>query len=312
MRNMVAAAGLMIAAAPSLAQDAVTELAVRPGEPIDATVEGRPARLLVGSGRIDRLTLDTDYVAANGIKPATLMGRAEVTVAGRREFKGRNRPLTFSVAGRVREARAFWFDGAPDRGADGSIGPLGLPQERVVFLLGPTDPTDVASKAPLSGNVDGSGFVGFRVGDGGMAVTFDVEDGERYPVASAAAGALIARTFGGQVSGPSWDVEILMGVKRPVRLLTLERPLVVGPLSFSAIAVRVRDRIDASGRGSSIADADADAVADPSEVVVATTARNAPKPIYTLSIPRASLARCSRLTYDKPAAKIELLCRPGG
>ena len=142
-----------------------------------------------------------------------------------------------------------------------------------------------------------------------MGVTFDVETAEAYPVATAAAGAAIAAAYGGQLSGPSWDVEILLGIKRPVRLMTLARPLVVGPLSFTRIAVRVRDRIDKSGSGSRIADADD--VQDASEIVVEGN-RKGPRPIYGLTIPRGQLRGCSRLTYDKKAKVIELVCRPGG
>lgn len=289
----------------------VTELVVRPGEPVDATVAGQPARLLVGSGRINRLTLDEDFVAAHAIKPAAIMGKADLTVAGRREFKGHNRSLTLIVAGRVKDARAFWFAGAPDSNADGAVGPLGLPQERVTFVLGPTVAGEQVSRAPFSGTIDTPSYAGFRVGDGGMGVTFDVEDREKWPVASAAAGALIARTFGGSLSGPSWDVEVLMGVKRPVRLLTLDRPMTVGPFSFSRVAVRVRDRIDASGRGHEIADADA-APPDPSEIVVEGIAKKGPRPIYTLSIPRALMGGCSRISFDRAAKVIEFMCRPAG
>ena len=309
MRTIISAvcSTLALSAAPASAQTASSELIVRPGEPVAATIEGKPARLLVGSGRIDRLALDADYVAANGIKPALIMGRAEMTVAGRREFKGRNRPLTFVVAGMTRNARAFWFDGAPDSGVDGRIGPFGLPQDRVSFVLGPTNPRHAVERAPLSGDVNGSGFVGFGLGERGIAVFFDVESAEQYPIASAAAGALLARTFDGTVSGASWDVEVLMGVRRPVRLLTLARPLVIGPLSYSKIAVRVRDRIDHSGRGVGIPEAGA--TVDPDEVTV-VAGMTGPTPAFGLTIPRPALGTCSRLTYDKPARKLELACAP--
>ncbi len=310
MVRMIGRAGLgavALTASVAMAQTAPTELVVRPGEPVAATVEGKPVRLIVGSGRIDRLALDSDYVAANGIKPALIMGRAEVTVAGRREFKGRNRPLTFSVAGLSRKGRAFWFDEAPDSGVDGHIGPFGLPQDRVTFLLGPADPRHAVERAPLSGDISGSGAIGFGLGGRGIAIVFDVESDEAYPIASAATGALLARLLDGTVSGASWDVEVLMGVRRPVRLLTLARPLVIGPLSYTRIAVRVRDRIDDSGRGVGIPEA-GEAV-DPDEVTVVASAKG-PPPAFGLAIPLPALKHCSRLTYDKPARRLELACAP--
>ena len=309
MRTIIGAivGGLALSTSPTSARDTPSELIVRPGEPIAATIEGKPARLMVGSGRVDRLALDADYVTANGIQPALIMGRAEVTVAGRREFKGRNRPLTFDVEGMTRNTRAFWFDTAPDSGVDGHIGPFGLPHDRVTFLLGTADARHVVDSAPLSGDINGSGAIGFGLDQRGITVFFDIESDEPHPIASASTGALLARLFDGTVSGASWDIEVLMGVRRPVRLLTLARPLVIGPLSYTRIAVRVRDRIDDSGIGVGIPEA-GEAV-DPDEVTVTASAKG-PPPAFGLTITRPALKTCSRLTYDKPARKLELACAP--
>lgn len=299
----------LLASGAAVAADAPTgqELTIVPGTPIAATVDGRPARLLVGSGRVDRLTLDADYVAAATIKPTLLMGRVELSVGGRVEFEGRNRPVTLAVAGATRHARAYWFATAPDRGADGSVGPWGLPQDRVSFVLGSARADDTVFRLTLHGSPADNSYAIVGLDGQGIGLSFDVEDGERFPVATAAAGALIAKAFGGAVEGPSWDVEVLMGVKRPVRLLRLVQPMTIGPLSYDHIAVRVRDRIDASGRGAPIAELGQ--APDPNEVVV-TAKAGGPQPNHVLSIPRAGMAGCSRLTFDKKAKKIELACRP--
>ncbi|MBY0304278.1 MAG: hypothetical protein B7Y43_02470 [Sphingomonas sp. 28-62-20] len=281
------------------------ELTVRPGEVVTATVEGAPAAIRVLSGGPDRLLLDPDYVARRGIKPAPFLGRGNLNVAGRREFKGWNRPLDFVIDGVRQKGRAFWFAGAPPIEGDGTIGPWALPQSRVTLVFGGNDARTQRHDFPLFGDISSSSFTGYRGATFGLAVSFDLDATEQYPVASAAAGAAIAKAYGGQLSGPSWDIDILLGVKRPVRLMTLSQPFVFGPLSFDRIAVRVRDRIDSAGRGDPIPDG----TEDPSEIVVAAT-KKGPQPRYGLNIPRAGLSRCSKLTFDKAAKRIELWCNP--
>ncbi len=284
---------------------AATELVVRPGELVAASVEGLPARIRVVSGGPDRLFLNAEYVARSGIKPAPFIGNGSLNIAGRRAFKAKNRPLDFVIGGMAQKNRAFWILDAPAVPGDGTIGPWALPQSRVTLQFGDTDATSQRHDFPLLGNINSQSLTGYKEASFGVVISFDLEDKGAYPVASAAAGAAIARAYGGTLSGASWDVEILLGVMRPVRLMTLERPLVIGPLSMKQIAVRVRDRIDGAGRGEPIPDG----TEDPSEIIVPAK-KKGPRPYFTLSIPRATMAACSRLTFDKAATKIELWCRP--
>lgn len=283
------------------------ELVAVPGASVAATIEGQPAELRVLSAGPDRLILSAASAARFGLKPAPLFGRANLNVAGRREFNGNNRPVDFTVAGARHKGRAFWFADAPPVGGDGTIGPWALPQQRVTLTFGAPDPAAVRTDFPLLGDISGGSVTGYREASFGLYFAFDLDDAGDYPIASAAAGAAIAKAYGGALSGPSWDVELLFGIKRPVRLLTLDRPFKMGPLSFTRIAVRVRDRIDAAGRGADIKDADQ--IEDPSEVLVTAKAKGRP-PIFSLTIPRASLAACSKLSFDKAAKRIELWCKP--
>lgn len=283
-----------------------SELIAQPGELIATTIEGVPARLRIVSGGPDRLVLNAAYVAQSGIKPAPILSNANLNIAGKRAFKGKNRPLDFVIGGLAHKGRAFWFFDAPPLPGDGSIGPWALPQSRVTLQFGSTDDTSQRHDFPLFGGINSSSFTGYKEESFGMAIGFDLDDPTAHPIASAASGAAIARAYGGTLSGATWDVEILLGVKRPVRLMTLQRPLVIGPLSMTQIAVRVRDRVDSAGRGESIPDNSE----DPSEIVVSAK-KKGPGPAFTLSIPRATLAQCSRLTFDKAATRIELWCKPG-
>lgn len=288
----------------------VQELVVAPETLVDATLEGKPVKLAILSGGPDRLIVNAATVDRIGLKPALFVGRANLNVAGRREFEGRNRPVAFAVAGVRHKARALWFPQAPPGRGDGSIGPWGLAQPRVTFEFGAIrGAAEQRSDFPLFGNINNYSLTVYREGTFGTIVEFDLGSTSPYPVASAAAGAAIAQAYGGALSGPSWDIEIFFGIKRPVRLLTLDRPFKIGPLSFTKIAVRVRDRIDAGGRGSAIAEADT--VEDPAEIIVSAKVKGPPL-VFTFRIPRAGMAACSRLSFDKTAKRIELWCKPSG
>lgn len=314
---MIALAGLAgVAASPARANEpgdqplaAATELIVALDTLVEAVIAEAPARLRISSKGPDRLVLNAGFVAEHGIKSSAFGGRANLSVAGRREYVGHNRPLRFSVAGMSHDGRVFWFDNVPPIPGDGSIGPWALPQQRVTFLIGPANPAHRDHMFDLIGDISTSSITVHREPSFAMAVGFGLDDAAAYPVATAAAGAAIAKAYGGALSGPSWDVDVAFGVMRPVRLLTLERPLVIGPLSITKIAVRVRNRVDRGGEGTAIRDADVDGVDDPSEIIVAST-RKGRSPAYAIAIPRVTMANCSRLSFDKRAAKITLTCPP--
>lgn len=307
MRRLLLLAMIPLLSAGQTSTPASSEITVAPNTLTDALIEGKPVKLLVRAGGPDRLILNPETVARLAVKRAALFGNASFSVAGRREFRGENRPLDFEVAGQKHKGRAFWFTDAPAQPGDGSIGPLALPQQRVRFALAAPAPGEQTFSFPYYGEINGQSLTGLSLGDVRMGVGFDLEETGGYPIASAAAGAAIARTNGGTLSGASWDVEIIFGVKRPVRLMTLERPFVIGPFAFREIAVRVRNRVDAAGHGADIPEAGA--VEDPSEVVV-TAGTKGRKPVYSFAVPRAAFAACSTLLFDKVAKQISVNCRP--
>lgn len=301
---------IMAAAGPAIAladPQPVSEIVTKPGDMVAATVEAKPVALRIRSGGPDRLILNAAAADRLGLKPAMFVGRANLNVAGRREFVGKNRPVDFTIGGLVGKGRAVWFPAAPPVPGDGTIGPWGMPQSRVTIVFGSEDIAAQRYDFPLFGNVNNGSVTGYREETFGLFAAFDLDDTGPYPMASAAAGAAIAKVYGGELSGPSWDVDILFGIKRPVRLMTLERPFHFGPLTITKFAVRVRDRIDAAGRGEEIKDADR--IDDPSEIVVAANAKGQ-RPIFGLSIPRPTMAGCSKLSFDKVAKRIELWCQP--
>lgn len=82
-----------------------------------------------------------------------------------------------------------------------------------------------------------------------MGLLFAVDNTGSYPIASAAAVAAIAKAYDGVATDEVSEEPIASGIQTPVRLVRLGRPLVIGPFSFDAIAVRVRHRLDGLGAG---------------------------------------------------------------
>jgi hypothetical protein len=287
-----------------------SEIIVEADAPVDATIENIPAQLMVSTGLVDRLTLTAGFVEKHAIKPAPIMGKANLNFWGRKEIEGRNRPLDYSVAGLPEKGRAFWFLNVPQPKYDGSIGPWAFPQDRVIVRLKPDDPADQSTEFGYFGDLNNGSITGHKEATFSTAVTFGVERDLPYPLASAATGAAIAAAYGGTLSGEPWDLSVGFGITRPVRLMTLERPFVLGPFSFTKIAVRTRSTRDAAGNGDAIAEATDGQDVDPQEITVVGLGKTAKKPVYTLAIGRPTLNQCASITYDKAARRIILRCRP--
>lgn len=298
---------VLLAASPG-APELGEALIVRPGVAVPATIEGQAVRLRIESGGLNRLTLTSATVARLGLKPAPILGKASLRLAGRREFVGYNRPLDFTIDGRATKGRAFWFDAAALGDAEAVIGPWGVPQSRLLFQLPGPSAGAVAYRYPLRGDVNSLAVTVLTTSGKAVVIAFQVDGPGTLPLVSAAFGALLAEQLDGHVSGASWDEPVLLGITRPVRLLTLGKPLELGPFRFTKLAVRVPDRVDAAGRGPAIREAGED---DPAEVVVAAGTKGR-APIYSLFIPPAAVQRCASLVFDKAAKQIELSCKPDG
>ena len=311
MRHISVLSLALLLGAPLIAKDAMpTETELGVDAPIEAIIEGAPAKLQITTDLVDRLTLTTNFVAANGIKPAPIAGNADINFWGRKEVKGKNRPLDYAIAGRKEKGRAFWFMDVPQPKFDGSVGPWAIPFDRIVMRLSSDIGTEKLFEFPYFGDLNNGSFSAHKEDSFTTAVAFGVERELKFPLASAATGAAIAMVYGGTLSGEPWQQPIAFGISRPVRLMTLERPFVVGPFSFTQIAVRTRSTRDAAGSGEAIAEAVDEDNLDPQEIVVEALGKKAKKPIFSFAIGRSSLNQCASITFDKAVRKISLSCRP--
>ena len=143
----------------------------------------------------------------------------------------------------------------------------------------------------------GERYALIRIDGTDMRIQFDPHRQET--VATAQAGSALAASLGGVWDGAARQATIAFGIARPVRTMALGRPLEIGPLSLTRVAVRTHDF------GSS--DTISDTAADPNEIVV--VAEKKPKsPYRVVRLGGDALERCSSITFDKRAKRIALSC----
>lgn len=250
-----------------------------------------PAMPLVTTAVAERAGLKGGmFGTVYGVGPLRIPGRTAVT---RIDFG------TGAVKRRVSFApRAY------AAGFDGVVGPGGLEEPVVRFVLRGPLPGERTVALPM---VDQGGMMGgwaerfasITVGGERLRVRFD----PHHPrtLATAAAGVRLAAAFGGTVSGTAGEEEIAFDIRRPVRALTLSRPIDIGPIAIRTLGVRTTDNGDAS------AIAEAGVEPDPNEIVVTAKGKHDPDR-DRLSLGADALARCSSIVFDKAAKVIRLTC----
>ena len=276
--------------------------------PIMASINGEAVSLSLATGAVDRITLNAETVARLGLKPAMLMGKANLKVGRTKVLNGRNTPTKVALFGQAVNQRVFWFEGAALLPRQGSIGPFALPQGQVTVQLQPSVGRDFS--LPLFGDIN-SGAVGVVRGAGyGFGLSVDVVGRSRLAVASAAVGADLAAALGGRLEGDPWQEEIVFGITRPVRRLVLDKPLEIGPFRLTEIAVRVTDRRDGTAQLAAGQQAVTDAEDDPAEIVVSGDSGKKRQVVRVLTLSRTQLdaAGCRAIRYDKPGGQLVLNC----
>jgi len=272
--------------------------------PIAASLKGRPICLKLSTGSLDRVILSSALALELGLRPeapapALLVG-GEPTRAMRRGF------AMFGLFGSATRSRLAWFpDAPPQRDCDGTIGPAWLPFWTVRIQL----PGQGGRQWvwPLEHSIASASYAQVPIAGQTVSVLMAVERDLRYPLASAATAAVLKNSLGGRIAPETWDEDMIPGVQRPVRLLVLNRPLVIGPWRFDRVAFNIhtgRDRLS-STRGPRPLDP---APADPDELLVKAKIPVGPTPSYTLILPRAALLGCASLVYEKRARKLRLDC----
>ncbi|MBX9886003.1 MAG: hypothetical protein K2X68_13630, partial [Novosphingobium sp.] len=222
---------LGIAAAPKLA-----EYVVRGDGVMAARVGGVAARLRITPWAPAAPTLNPDFATRVGLKGG-LFGFA--VKVGPVKVTGKTGVTSLDIGGLAFKRRAVWFERRYESGADGAVGPGGLPANVIRFELRAVVPGERTATLPLVQNLFQPTYARIDVAGRPLTILFDPQHART--LATAGAGAAIAAALGGTLMGGTGRAEVAFGIDRPIRTLRLARPLSIGPLSIDSLSVRISD-----------------------------------------------------------------------
>ncbi|MFN3388887.1 MAG: hypothetical protein ACK40O_08130 [Allosphingosinicella sp.] len=209
---------------------------------------------------------------------------------------------TASIGGAPVKLRTVWFDRDAVEDADGVISVHQLPYDSVRFAL--ATPGEDETETVLDLAYEPSPGLYYRYALEGETVAVQVSVHKPLSVATAAAGAVIARHHAGSWAGADARSPVSFGISRPVRPMALGEPVRLEELAIERFLVRTRDH-----RGGF--ELPSDGPPDPEEIVVTAAVRGQP-PRLTLVLGQEQLAGCSSLTYRRADKRLVARCAGGG
>ncbi|WP_425231013.1 hypothetical protein [Sphingomonas sp.] len=291
----VAAMGLVGTAAPP------AERIVTGDRLVAITVGGLPLRFRIDPG-VPGLPLVAAPVAERlSLRGGGLLALGVAFSIGHERFYGRTQVVRLGWNGTTAgKRRVGWLFRAYPLAVDGTIGPAGVPEQVVRFAFHAPRAGERTVTLPMAG---GGGLFGdwFALGAaitvGGKPLMIRFDPDHALTLVTAPAGVRLAAANGGTLTAQTARQEIAYGVERPLRVMRLARPLAVGPLSLTSLAVRITD----GGGANTIPEAGA----DPAEVMVTARGRQQPG---VMTVGADQLDRCSSLVFDKGARQVRLSC----
>src|SRR4051812_14649887 len=244
------------------ADDPPQELVVSGDGIVDATVNGVPGRLRIDPAVPSLPMLGSAWAERAQLRPGPF---AFGYMVGPEQVHGRSAVTQIAVGenAAARRHRVGWTERPYSTAADGVVGPGGLPQQIVRFVLGPPRPGERTVALPMAdegGLFGGWGHSYALIDLGGAPLRIRFDPHHPRTLATAGAGVRLAAVYDARIAGETGSEEIAFGIARPVRTLHLGRPLQIGPLSITELGVRTSD----FGNAAAIREAGG----DPDEIVV--------------------------------------------
>lgn len=276
---------------------------------VPVVINGVALKLRVDPAASGLVVLNPDAVKRAGILPDRmrtppgfpgLRYRKAWARVGPVQLEGHAGRAAAAIGGETVRLQAIWFDRDASEDADGVISVHHLPYDSVRFALGPPAPGEAETAIDLE--YGPSPGLYHRYAPGGEPVAVQVSVHRPVSVATAAAGAVLARAHGGSWDGADERRTVSFGIARPVRPMALAAPLLIEDLAVERFLVRTRDH-----RGGF--DLPSDGPPDPEEIVVTGAVRGQP-PRLTLVLGRDQLAGCSSLTYRRAERRLVARCAP--
>jgi hypothetical protein len=182
-------------------------------------------------------------------------------------------------------------------GADGLINPAQLPHDEVRFVRRAATSADRTSV--LAARFDRNRGLLSEVPVGRRRIDVVLTPVARETIATASAAAFLVESQGGRYAGGPRDTLVSHGVARPVRDITLDRPLDVAGLRLRTIAARL---FDWSGKTSLPAEA------RPDDEIVVAGRFDGQRQWAKLAVGADHLDACASLVWQRLADTLTLTC----
>jgi len=302
----IVAAMLLVSAAEPPAERVVSGDGI-----ITARVAGLSVRMRIDPAAPAMPLIDRAIARRAGLKLTGSWGVGIGYSVGDTGVMTRTQVVPVDLGNRPAKRRVGWAGRSFARDVEASAGPAAFPEPIVRFQLHDARPDETTTTFRathdsalfgLFGNF-GSTFATIIVGGQPMRLRLDPHHSRS--LATAGAAVRLAAAQDGVVTGAPVQTEIFFGIERPVRTLTLRRPLAVGALRIATLGVRTSD----AGNAASIREGDVPPAApDPDEIVVTAKGKARDVRRDTLSLGADQLRRCSSIVFDKIAETVALTC----
>lgn len=303
-----------LCAAPAAAQENVSV-------PAAPSLPPPPEELVLEGDNIITVTLNNVplrlEVSAEAFGPPVINPEVAISLAMVPEFRrgwrfgpvvvdgaGANAMIDFG-AGAVMQP-VTWSNRPVSDKADGRIGVHHLPHDRVTFALRPGADAETVQRfaiARAGGRSNTRLGTEVAVGKQRLMMIFTPERAENL-ITAPTANFIATHQEGG--FEPDSDGMALMdfGVARPIRMMRIALPVLLGELAVERFAVRIEDYGDPRRVGEIGAN---DPRFQPGQILVSRR-KGRGRPDLLTRIGRDQIAHCSRLTYDLASEEIRLFC----
>ena len=216
---------------------------------VTVNVNGAPGRIRIDPAAPALPILTLPYAMGQAhLRPGPF---AFAYLVGPQQVEGRSAVgrIALGAGARPRKRRIGWTARPYVPDADGVIGPGGVPEPVVRFVLRAPLPGERTITLPLEdegGLLGGWGGSYALVDLGGQSLRVRFNPNEPRTLATAGAAVRIANLHDGRVSGETAPAHIAFGISRPVRTMRLGTPLAIGPFAISELGVRTADFGNAS------------------------------------------------------------------
>jgi hypothetical protein len=210
------------------------DLVLDAADPVIAVeIAGVPLRLRVDLDRQNNIELNPGAAARLPVK----WEDGYALDVGRVQLSSRIAPVLMNIAGRTVPSQVAEHGRDCCAGADGVIGPDLLPYASVRWRRTQAPSPTASLNVPLTASPTTGLSAPTDARDVQLRFALDQED----TVATASAGATLARLWGGRWNGLSRHVVLAFGISRPARAIAFARPGLLAGFRIDPLLVRISD-----------------------------------------------------------------------